>query len=170
LFAAKLFIWDEISSQHTRDFAAAYSAMRGFEGKILIVIGDFHQIAPVIPRGTKDQIIAASIYCSQYLQQFQKIFFRTNLRLIGTSPVQQQYAEMLLEIGNGTHFQNNLDCHNTSVCTIDPQIDEGQSGVTRIALTTIKTYIEQNQAINWLHPDGFDPHSMSSACILAGII
>jgi len=40
LMAAKVFIWDEIGSQHVRDFAAVHKAMQGFKAKILVLMGD----------------------------------------------------------------------------------------------------------------------------------
>ena len=49
----KVFIWDEISSQHIRDIKAVFEAMDNFKNSILILQGDYKQIAPVIEYGKK---------------------------------------------------------------------------------------------------------------------
>jgi RecG-like helicase len=48
LTAAKVIIWDEISSQHIRDIRAVFSAIHNFRDKVLIMMGDAQQIAPVV--------------------------------------------------------------------------------------------------------------------------
>ena len=104
-----VFIWDEISSQNVRDFSAAYRAMNSFENKVIILMGDKMQIAPVVKFGTKQQILAASIYTSQYMDIFEPIHFSQNLRLVTSEdPNQELYAKTLLEIGKGNHIINLL--------------------------------------------------------------
>jgi hypothetical protein len=48
LTAARVIIWDEIGSQHIRDFKAVHAALNKFEGKIVLLMGDNKQIAPVV--------------------------------------------------------------------------------------------------------------------------
>ena len=75
LLATDVFIWDEISSQHIRDFTAVYHAMNKFQNKILILMGDKMQIAPAVKYGNRAQIISSSIYCSHYMDLFVKHYF-----------------------------------------------------------------------------------------------
>ena len=101
----RVFIWDEISSQHVRDFSAAYRAMNGFDNKIIILMGDKMQIAPVVKYGSKIQILNASIYNSDFMNYFTLYSFTQNLRLIASNdPNQDNYAKTLLEIGKGIIF------------------------------------------------------------------
>ena len=106
-----VFIWDEISSQNVRDFSAAYRAMDNFNNKIIILMGDKMQIAPVVKYGTKQQILAASIYNSKYMDvsqpdfYFEPCYFSKNLRLISSEDSNQElYAKTLLEIGKGDYI------------------------------------------------------------------
>jgi hypothetical protein len=167
LMNVRIIIWDEISSQNFRDFFAAYKAMHKFKHCILIIQGDKKQIAPVIERGTRQQIVDSSIYCSDLIKPFQKINFTTNLRLIGNQEAAQiSYAQLLLEIANGTHFKYNNEIINT-VTELSPNGDDILSGSTRIGLHSIGLFTSIEKCIFWLYPNGFDPLNMHKTCILA---
>ena len=78
-----MFIWEEISSQHRRDFKAVYNAkeIKQLTGKILILMGDAMQIAPVVLHGSRDQVVQSSIYTWPDLADFfERDFFTHNLR------------------------------------------------------------------------------------------
>jgi hypothetical protein len=167
LMNVRIIIWDEISSQHFRDFNAAYLAMNKFKNCILIIQGDKNQIAPVIEQGTRQQIVQASIYCSELIKTFQKVNFTKNLRLIGNQdPKQSAYAELLLEIANGTHFKNKTI--NNTVTELSADNDEdNESGIKIIALQSIGLYKTTTECITWLYPQGFDPFNIHKTCILA---
>jgi hypothetical protein len=141
LDATSVFIWDEISSQHVRDFSAAYNAMNGFRNKILILMGDKMQIAPVVLNGNREQIVQSSIYCSSYMDKFEKYFFTQNLRLINANdPEQSIYSTTILEIGKGTYFQHSL--FNPNQITVldnsgDTDHQQQQPGTTTITLNNI---------------------------------
>ena len=49
LLETTLFMFDEFPSLDREVFEAAYMALSGFENKIVICMGDFRQIAPVVP-------------------------------------------------------------------------------------------------------------------------
>jgi hypothetical protein len=181
LDATSVIIWDEISSQHIRDFSAVYHAMNGFKNKVVILMGDKMQITPVVKHGKRDQIISSSIYCSKYMKNFEKHFFTQNLRLIGSDDEDQKlYARTLLEIGKGTYFQNDINYQNDNeVCPItilqnteqnpliEKQIPKEPKGTTTIAFQTIAYDTDMQTMIDWLHPNGFDLSTMTSNCILA---
>jgi energy-coupling factor transporter ATP-binding protein EcfA2 len=173
LQATKVFIWDEISSQHVRDFSAAYKAMNNFDNKIIILMGDKMQIAPVVKNGTIHQIHSASIYCSKYMDIFEKHFFSRNLRLIAaTDDSQTNYAKMLLEIGKGTYFEHDTNQNFITVIPADELTANDTTlqkpvGTTTIAFNNIEYEMNIQNIISWLHPNNFDLTTITKNCILA---
>jgi hypothetical protein len=149
--------------------------MNKFDNKILILMGDKMQIAPVVKYGNKAQIISSSIYCSQYMQFFEKRYFTKNLRLIATNDQQQlQYKQTLLHIGKGTYFRNvdnNEFINNRCPIVIDQTVNNDETttnlGVTKIGFPDISYESDPNSLIHWLHPNGFDLSTITTNCILA---
>ncbi|XP_019165748.1 PREDICTED: ATP-dependent DNA helicase PIF1-like [Ipomoea nil] len=116
----KLIIWDEAPMMHKHCFEALDRTMRDlmrfhdplsaektFGGKTVVFGGDFRQILPVIPKGTRQDIVSATIN-SSYLWDTCKVLRLTkNLRLNRMDPevdLQQveDFAEWLASIGDGT--------------------------------------------------------------------
>ncbi|XP_057720350.1 uncharacterized protein LOC130934840 [Arachis stenosperma] len=115
---AKLITWDEspMISKYCyetldkclRDILRcldSYNAHFPFGGKVVILRGDFRQILPMIPRGSRQDIIQSSIN-SSYLWHNCKILKLTkNMRLsLGENNNIQElrnFAEWLLKIGDG---------------------------------------------------------------------
>jgi energy-coupling factor transporter ATP-binding protein EcfA2 len=160
LRAANIFIWDEIGSQHVRDFASVFSAMHQFQGKILILMGDVQQIAPVVLQGSKHQTVAASVYCSDFVPSFIKVNFTQNMRLLTQGhPDELQYAQLINDIGSGK-----ID-ENTPLARVVTSTDATTES-TAIALA-IPHFINVQEALHWSYPGGFDPNDMHGVCILA---
>ena len=172
LQAADIFIWDEISSQSKRDFEAVYKAMHGFNNKVLILIGDKNQIAPVVLNGGRAQIINASIYTSANIERFTKVLFTTNLRLQGAHQDEIQYSKMLLQLGTGSTFRS-PPYYDVSL-TDSQQLQEDdyiKNGIIRLAIQNRTIFIsgeQDEQALLWLHPNRFDTLNMHRATVLAG--
>ncbi|XP_019185982.1 PREDICTED: uncharacterized protein LOC109180727 [Ipomoea nil] len=120
IMQSRLIIWDEAPMMHKFCFEALDRTMqdllrvqnpRSFEmtfgGKTVVLGGDFKQILPVIPKGTRQDIVGASIN-SSYLWRSCKVFRLTkNLRLKALqseSRVQEieEYAKWIANIGDGT--------------------------------------------------------------------
>ncbi|XP_019149863.1 PREDICTED: uncharacterized protein LOC109146663 [Ipomoea nil] len=94
IMQSKLIIWDEAPMMHKFCFEALDRTMRDllrftnprscemtFGGKTVVLGGDFRQILPVIPKGTRQDIVGSSIN-SSYLWRSCKVFRLTkNLRL-----------------------------------------------------------------------------------------
>ncbi|CAL5396268.1 unnamed protein product [Camellia sinensis] len=68
-----------------------------FGGKIMVFGGDFRQVLPVVPKGTKAETIAASIVKSPLWSHIQILRLKQNMRSIND----QQFGEFLLSVGNG---------------------------------------------------------------------
>jgi hypothetical protein len=166
LMNTRVIVWDEISNQNIIDFMAAYKALDSFKNHIVLIEGDKNQTAPVVERGTKQQIIESSIYCSDVIKTFHKITFSTNLRLVGnTEQSQIDYAKLLLEVANGNHFKNKNELF--TAVEVNENGDDIESGIKTIALQTIGLFTETEHCLSWLYPNGFDPLNMHRTCILA---
>ncbi|XP_019167686.1 PREDICTED: uncharacterized protein LOC109163399 [Ipomoea nil] len=117
---SRLIIWDEAPMMHKFCFEALDRSMRDimrvknhnsfdmpFGGKTVVLGGDFRQILPVIPKGTRQDIVRATIN-SSYLWRSCKVFRLTkNLRLRSLrsdSEVQEiaDFAKWIANIGDGT--------------------------------------------------------------------
>ena len=87
---------------------------RPFGGKVVVMGGDFRQILPVVPRGRKADVIAATLNQSQLIWGFVRVFkLHANMRVQrlldaggpdaeGNAAVQQSFASFLKSLGNGT--------------------------------------------------------------------
>ena len=69
-----------------------------FGGKPLLLGGDFRQTLPVVPRGTRAQIIEACIKSSSLWRHFRQLRLSSNMRTGGT---RTDFTEWLLKIGDG---------------------------------------------------------------------
>lgn len=94
---AKLIIWDETPMMHRYYFEAldntlrdilsfkdASNSERPFGGKTVFLGGDFRQILPVIPKGTRQDIINTSLNCSYLWSHCQLLTLTKNMRLQGS--------------------------------------------------------------------------------------
>ncbi|KAL3027744.1 hypothetical protein AAZX31_03G073200 [Glycine max] len=124
-----LIIWDEAPMAHKFCFEALDQSLRDiitnksnsnqiFGGKVIVFGGDFRQILPVIPRGTRSDIVNAAIN-SSYLRDSREILTLTkNMRLHNNlESVDEQetatFAKWILDIGDGI-----IDDENDGYATI----------------------------------------------------
>ncbi|KAL3092867.1 hypothetical protein niasHT_030056 [Heterodera trifolii] len=99
---------DEISMQHRdvlefvdrllRSVATQQFKDLPFAGKVVIIGGDWKQLAPVIPGGAEREQLEASVKNSQLFADFTTVRLRANHRL---RPGQQHYRAFLKRIGIG---------------------------------------------------------------------
>jgi hypothetical protein len=98
-----LIVWDEVPMQHQDCFTAVDRTFRDlfkidnlFAGIPMVFGGDFAQIPPVVPNGSKADTIMASIRYWPNWDQFTVLYLTENMRLRGvTSPENLQFAEFL---------------------------------------------------------------------------
>ena len=69
-----------------------------FGGITVVFGGDFRQILPVIVKGSREQVIAASLQRSPIWQHVNLITLRKNMRLEGASEENHLFAELLLKV------------------------------------------------------------------------
>ncbi|ONM35627.1 DNA helicase-like protein [Zea mays] len=108
---ASLIIWDEASMTKRQAIEALDNSMRDimgrsglpFGGKTVVFGGDFRQVLPVVRKGSRAQIVAASLR-SSYLWESM-----CHLRLVQNMRAQSDpwFAEYLLRVGGGTEESNN---------------------------------------------------------------
>eukprot|EP00798_Chlamydomonas_sp_ICE-L_P018284 gene18284-24740_t len=125
LKAASLIVWDEAPMAHKHSIEAVDATLRDimgsirgqewrrmvpFGGKVIVFAGDFRQILPVVPRGTHAAIVAACLKMSNLWQHIQVRRLTINMRVemlkntLGPAAAvsQQQFAELLLKVGEGS--------------------------------------------------------------------
>ncbi|XP_019163585.1 PREDICTED: uncharacterized protein LOC109159928 [Ipomoea nil] len=119
IIKCSLIIWDEAPMMHKHCFEALDRTMRDilrfanpsscnlpFGGKTVVLGGDFRQILPVIPKGTRQDIVGSSIN-SSYLWSHCKVLRLTqNLRLqnVGSTGERRNlaaFANWIAAIGDG---------------------------------------------------------------------
>lgn len=170
---ARVIIWDEMVSNHKCLYEAAYAALDGFKGKVLICMGDFRQIMPVIKQAERQEVFASCISSSRLWSEFKLLKLTINMRLHAISAQlhtlaederlhyqnQKSYGEMILAIGEGRPGHENADVMN------DNKVD----GLQHFRLNSIPFFTEsqEQEAIDFLYPHGFDSDVAKDSCILA---
>jgi len=169
LLEARLFVWDEALTNHKHCLATAFKILNRFEGKVLILMGDWRQTPPVVVHGDQHEIINASMICSSYWSMFQIYNFTINQRLLAlTGPDvdenfknnQLDYLDMINTIGDGKTFSPT----GTVLNMYDENIDEDGSYI--VALPRLSTLHCMKDAIFYLFPDGFNSATMHFKAIL----
>ena len=110
LQAASLIIWDEASMTKRQAVEALDRSMRDimdrpdlpFGGKTVVFGGDFRQVLPVVRKGTRAQIVDASLSRSDLWNCMKKMKLVRNMR----AQNDPEFAEYLLRIGNRTEETN----------------------------------------------------------------
>ncbi|GJV79230.1 ATP-dependent DNA helicase PIF1-like protein [Tanacetum coccineum] len=109
----KLIIWDEAPMVNKHCFEALDRTLKDimrssnpFGGIVVVFRGDFRQILPVILRGTRSEIVNASLRCSYIWDDIQVLKLTENMRLRvgnnnGESEETKAFADWILSIGNG---------------------------------------------------------------------
>ncbi|GAU47108.1 hypothetical protein TSUD_403410 [Trifolium subterraneum] len=117
LRATKLIIWDEAPMAHKYTFEALDRSLKDFMsntsnstdifgGKVVVFGGDFRQILPVIPRGSRSDIVHSSLNASYIWDHCKVLTLTKNMRLNqGSSPEENKeieaFSKWLLLVGEG---------------------------------------------------------------------
>ncbi|XP_019179269.1 PREDICTED: uncharacterized protein LOC109174490 [Ipomoea nil] len=119
LIKTSLIIWDEAPMMHKHCFEALdrtmrdllrfvdpNSEMKTFGGKTVVLGGDFHQILPVVPKGTRQDIVFSAINSSYLWDSCKVLRLTKNLRLSsvpngGNRQALQEFADWIANIGDG---------------------------------------------------------------------
>ncbi|RXW11836.1 hypothetical protein EST38_g14019 [Candolleomyces aberdarensis] len=104
---ASAIIWDEIGAQHRHAVEAVDRMLRDvrddqrpFGGLTVVFGGDFQQTLPVVPRGSREEIVHATILKSYIWENVQILHLRQNMR-VRDDPQAAEFAQWLLDVGHG---------------------------------------------------------------------
>nr|GEW56132.1 DNA helicase [Tanacetum cinerariifolium] len=133
LIATDVIIWDEAPMNDKRCFEALDRKLRDlmstpeivFEGKTVILGGDFRQILPVKKEAAKEELSYASIVNSYLWPYFKVYMLIENMRLLRSDISDEQqkrsevFAKWLLDVDNGEIGDNDQqDDEDTSQITV----------------------------------------------------
>ncbi|XP_050277829.1 uncharacterized protein LOC126719302 [Quercus robur] len=101
---ATIIIWDEAPMVNRRALESLDRTFRDimevnlpFGGKVLILGGDFRQVLPIVPKGTKAEMIDACIVKSPLWKDVKVLHLKENMR----SSNDEEFAEYIQHIGDG---------------------------------------------------------------------
>ncbi|XP_051213788.2 ATP-dependent DNA helicase PIF1-like [Lolium perenne] len=103
---ASLILWDEATMTKRQAIEALDRSMRDimecpnrpFGGKTVVFGGDFRQVLPVVRKGSRGQIIDASLRSSNLWKGMRQLRLVKNMR----AQSDKLFADYLLRVGNGT--------------------------------------------------------------------
>nr|XP_010321222.1 uncharacterized protein LOC104647493 [Solanum lycopersicum] len=156
-----LIIWDEAPMENKYCFEALDKSLRGinldryenscdspFGGLITVYGGDFRQILPVIPKGTRDHIVDAPLYSSNLWPYFSIYELKENMRLncgrvMGSEA--ERFATIdkwLLQIGDGSVYDDKkMELMNLSLdISIAPSHNQVESIVDAVDPSLLQKY------------------------------
>jgi len=104
-----LILWDEALMQHRHIFDAVNHSVqdirdnnRLFGGITVVFGGDYQQILPVIIKGSRGEIVSASLMASTMWREFQLLKLETNMH-VGEDEEERDFAKWLIDVGHGRH-------------------------------------------------------------------
>ena len=102
-----IIIWDEVPMQHKFAIEALDRTLKDllengkpFGGITVLFGGDFRQTLPIVPRGSKHQILEASLRNSALWEHVKMYLLKKNMQLDFTAE-SEQFAKYLLDVGGG---------------------------------------------------------------------
>ncbi|XP_061370705.1 uncharacterized protein LOC133313356 [Gastrolobium bilobum] len=167
LSKTKLIIWDEAPMVHKFCFEALDRTLRDvlscvdmpFGGKVVVLGGDFRQILPVIPNGSRQDIVHATINSSYLWSHCHLLSLTKNMRLNSGSSSNnlleiKEFSEWLLKIGDGDLGD---DVDGESIITIpDELLIKGSED----PLSDIVDFVYPNLMDNILDPTFFKERAL----------
>jgi hypothetical protein len=104
----RLLIWDEAGNQSRfapeavdRTLRDIRNDDRPFGGMTVVFGGDFQQTLPVVPKGSREEIVSHCLQRSPLWPIINVLHLRQNMRL-SRDALSQEYARWLLDVGQGT--------------------------------------------------------------------
>ena len=105
----RVIVWDEAPMSHRFQLEALDRTLRDvtgldvpFGGKILVLSGDFRQCLPVIPNGSRAEVVDAALNRSHLWQFFKVMKLSVNMRVkMSNDPEAEAFDQFTLRLGNG---------------------------------------------------------------------
>jgi hypothetical protein len=143
-----LIIWDKCLMKNKSDLDVVDHLLQDltgvnilFRGKRIIFSGDFRQILPVVPSGSKDEIISSCIKHSGIWDQVQTFSLTISQRICGNP----EFVRIVNNIGNGVGVVNN-----------------------KIILSNFNFVLDSEELINFCFPDVNNTIANINCAILCG--
>ncbi|XP_045821940.1 uncharacterized protein LOC123914810 [Trifolium pratense] len=151
---AKLIIWDEAPMMHRHCFEAVDRTLKDimqekrfpFGGKVVVLGGDFRQILPVIPKGTRHEIVHSAINSSPLWSFCEVLTLTTNMRLLAgctNSEIDRRrhFSEWILGIGDGSIGNADDECITVQIPK-DLLIDDFDDPLANIVKSTYPNLLD----------------------------
>ncbi|KAJ2924672.1 hypothetical protein H1R20_g12432, partial [Candolleomyces eurysporus] len=132
-------IWDEVGAQHRHAVEAVDKTLRDirgddrpFGGITTILGGDFLQTLPVVPKGSRADIVDATVQRSHLWDNVQILRLDENMRLRGAGDDVRNFAQWLLDVGHGRNMADGTKIsfpRDMRVPDIDHLIDNIYPGI-----------------------------------------
>lgn len=166
IIKTKLIIWDEAPMMHRYCFEAldrtlrdilrfknSSSLDRPFGGKTVVLGGDFRQILPVIAKGTRQDIVNASLNSSDLWSHCQVLKLTRNMRLQGNPGTNldelRNFSDWILAIGDG-RIGSSIDGIENVQIPDDILIKNCDDPVSAIVEATYPDFFSHSTDINYL--------------------
>ena len=171
LNAVDVILWDEFTSCGREVFEAAYRALNGFEGNVVITVGDLRQIAPVVVNSCKEDVINHS---SPLWRLLTKKTLSKNMRLLNLQRTirpestteeqlvvqkQRELGDIILAIGNGAHLPSGIHYD---------YVRYPSTGTATVELPGCQRILDIQDVISFVFPSPFQPDRLFNRAILAG--
>jgi hypothetical protein len=151
----RLIIWDEVPMQSRFISEAVDRTLRDlldrenqpFGGIPIAWGGDFQQTLPVIPRGSKEQIVGECLQKSNLWKDVKVLLLKKNMRVDQDDPESQMFAHWLLDVGHGRNLplDHTMDIPQHMIC--GPDISD--------LINNIYPYIDRDQNQSEWEDDSF---------------
>uniref|UniRef100_A0A0D3E6U1 ATP-dependent DNA helicase n=1 Tax=Brassica oleracea var. oleracea TaxID=109376 RepID=A0A0D3E6U1_BRAOL len=130
-----LIIWDETPMTHKHAFEALDKTLKDimsmknphakdqtFGGKTVLLGGDFRQILPVVPQGSRADTVLASISHSYLWNTCHKFPLKTNMQV---NQDKKEFSDWLLKVGEGRpqpEQEDEDDVYQDQILTVNPSL------------------------------------------------
>lgn len=101
-------VWDEATMSHKSAIEAVDRTLRDLRsnnsqmgGCTVLFSGDFRQILPIVPRGTRSDEVSASLKKSYIWSNTMTLNLKINMRLSPSCPENRVFSDLILKLGNG---------------------------------------------------------------------
>ncbi|XP_058727581.1 uncharacterized protein LOC131599128 [Vicia villosa] len=162
---SKLIIWDEAPmaskfcfealDKTLRDVMSTYgNSEKVFGGKVVVFGGDFRQILPVIPRGSRSDIVHSTINVSYIWETVKVLTLTKNMRLQGGQSDQEKkdiadFSNWLLKLGEGRIAEPN-DGYADIEIPKEILIEDFQDPIVAIVESTYPSFLDNYQSYDYL--------------------
>jgi len=168
--AASVIIIDEAFSLDKYLYNAILRSYDNLKGKVVLLLMDRGQTAPIVKSGTRLQTVDATLLSHPIWNIVRRFSFTVNLRLLAMAShdendphflMQKEYALCLTEIRTNGPFR--FGGPIGEVCSVGNDI----TGENVLLFKGFRTFTDMQEAIDFLYPYGFNTDPLHERAILA---